>query len=86
VNIEILDLTTAVQPQKQVPIHLLACLQRTKNKYDEFSFYESANFGPEKMHVSSVKRVARFVAAGNLDLIIVNDNLVFLGRWNDGVL
>jgi hypothetical protein len=81
-NIIIKDLTQSEKVPNINPIKLTACLQSSRDKDGNYFFFESTY---KDVSIRTITRLAKNVVKGH-DLILVNENNLFLGHWNDGVL
>ena len=73
--------------KKLKPIELLACLQVEKDGKDEYFFYAPpGGFSAGLGGIKNICRVAKNVNDEGHDLIVSNNQYVYLGYWNDGVL
>ena len=81
----ITDLTSP--PRKNKNIELISCLQHNydPNNIGSNNFYKS-NYSDALKRAEKITRLAALVAGyNNFDLIMVDDN-VYLGYWNDGIV
>ena len=68
-------------------IHLVSCLQDSKNRNGEAFFGEDGVFVNCSRNFDKITRVANNVHGG-MDLILLertDNNAIFLGYWNDGI-
>ena len=89
-NTKIIDLTkieiAAQEPKKPVPIELVACLQGSKNAEGYYYFYVSDY--DTLRHAKIIKKISELEAYKLKDglCLLDVDGLIFLAKWNDGVL
>lgn len=76
------DYTKEILPLRK--IELVACLQSGKNNEGNYYFYDY----DYSLCLKNTQKICKIATSliGGMDLILCDDNKLFLGFWNDGVL
>jgi hypothetical protein len=76
------DYTKEILPLRK--IELVACLQADRNSEGSYYFYDY-DYSSCLKNTKKIYKIASSLIGG-MDLILCDDNKLFLGFWNDGVL